>query len=85
MRTSGRSCYSEEHTFAVVLKGIEEHRDVVVVEYVFAPREMTANLAGVAIVAYKDKIEGAPGVPQPYFGLFGRRLAVVRRVLNETR
>jgi len=33
-----RRIHREKNSFAVILKGIEEHRNVVVVEYVLAPR-----------------------------------------------
>ena len=79
-----RRIYREENAFPAVLKGIEQHRHVVVVEHILAPRQMSANQVRMVIVADEYEIQGALCIPQPDLGFFGRRLAVAGRVLNET-
>ena len=78
-----RRIHGEKNAFAPVLEWIEQHRHVVVVQHIFATRQMRTNFAGVAVVADEDKIQRALCTSQPDFGFFRRRFSVARRVLNK--
>ena len=49
--------YGEQHSLAAILKGVEEHRDVIVASYVFAPGKVTANQSRTVVVADEYEID----------------------------
>jgi hypothetical protein len=68
----------------VVLKGIQEHGDVVVGKDVFAAGEVGAQQLRIGIEADEDHVQCGPRVPDVGHGLLGGGLAVLGRVLHES-
>jgi hypothetical protein len=67
----------------MILKRIEQDRDGIVLEDVLPPGEMAANRLRTMVVARKGKDDGRRRSPQPDISLFSRRMAILRRALDE--
>jgi len=69
----------------MVVKRVEEDRDVIVRHDVLAAGEVTADLAGFVVVADEDDVESGSGVGRPDFSALGSGFAVLGGCLNEAR
>ncbi len=74
----------EENALAAVLKGVEEHRDIVVLQNVLPAREVAAYVGRPVIPTDENNVKRAARVAKPHLRVFGGRFAIARRVLDES-